>query len=290
MCFREDGRGEPVVFVHGGFASFARTVLDPEEHEWSEWERAFAANFHFITYDRRGCHPSSCPTGGYAIENQARDLAGLLDHLGLESAHVIGSSAGGPIALAFAAAVPARARSLILVGTGFDLFPPGAHDAEDVAVLTKQIALLAERGAEAGFAQRPPGTEVWFEPLWMTREADERGELEEFRKRERTLAERAAKAPVPERVRYHAAELRNIQAYMEWDGRRFAPVIEARALVLHGEFDRAVPLESGEDLAAAIPGARLAVIRGASHGLLWRSQDARDLAIDFIRQPREGGS
>ena len=83
MCFREDGRGEPVVFVHGGFASFARTVLDPEEHEWSEWERAFAANFHFITYDRRGCHPSSCPTAGYAIENQARDLAGLLDHLGL---------------------------------------------------------------------------------------------------------------------------------------------------------------------------------------------------------------
>src|SRR2546423_1714440 len=102
MRYLHAGRGDAVVFVHGGFASYARVLVDPEEHEWSGWERSFARNSHFIPYDRRGCHPSSCPTSAYEIENQARDLAGLLDHLGVEAAHVIASSAGGPIGLAFA--------------------------------------------------------------------------------------------------------------------------------------------------------------------------------------------
>ncbi len=115
--YEEYGQGNPVVFVHGGFASLGRTLLDPGEYEWGQWEREFARHFRFITYDRRGCGRSSCPPEGYGIENQARDLVALLDHLGLASANVVGSSAGGLIALAFAALYPQRARSLVLVGT-----------------------------------------------------------------------------------------------------------------------------------------------------------------------------
>jgi pimeloyl-ACP methyl ester carboxylesterase len=218
----------------------------------------------------------------YLDGNQARDLAGLLDHLGVDSAHVIASSAGGPIGLAFATMHPARTRSLVLVGTGFDLFRAGAHDDADVHALREQIRLLEERGAEAAFARRPKGTEAWFEPLWMAREAAERGELDEFRERERRLGARAAATPIDERLRYHVAELRNIQAYMECDGREFAPRVAAPTLVLHGDLDRAVPLEWGEELAEAIPAAQLSIIEAASHGLLWRSSEARERAIDFI--------
>jgi hypothetical protein len=81
--WQEGGRGEPVVFVHGGFASFGRTLFDETDYEWGEWEREFASEFRFITYDRRGCQHSSCPATGYEIENQALDLAGLLDQLGV---------------------------------------------------------------------------------------------------------------------------------------------------------------------------------------------------------------
>jgi pimeloyl-ACP methyl ester carboxylesterase len=211
MHYDQGGQGDPVVFVHGGFASFGRTLLDPEEYQWGQWEQEFARRFHFISYDRRGCGRSSCPAAGYEIENQARDLAALLDHLALSSVHLIGSSAGGPIALAFAARYPERARSLVLVGTGFDLFRSDAPGSAD-AIVKQQLALLDAQGEEAAFANRPAGIEVWLERLWMTDEAKERGELDDFLARENELAARAAEAPPGERIAYYCAELRNIQA------------------------------------------------------------------------------
>jgi pimeloyl-ACP methyl ester carboxylesterase len=279
--YEERGQGEPVVFVHGGFASFGRTLLDPEEDEWEEWEYEFAGHFRFVTYDRRGCGRSSCPPEGYGIENQARDLAALLDRLGLASAHLVGSSAGGPIALAFAALYPQRARSMVLVGTGVDLFRSDESGSAD-AIVKSQIALLEERGPEVAFENRPAGIEVWLEPLWMAGEAEERGELEQFLAREERLATRAAQAPVAERIAYYAVELRNIQAYVDCDGRDFARNVKAPTLVVHGERDQAVPVDWGVELAQAIPDAELHVINGASHGLLWRSSQARHMIIDFI--------
>src|SRR5439155_26119578 len=149
-----------------------------------------------------------------------------------------------------------RARSLVLVGTGLDLFrsnEPGSAD----AIVRAQVALLEEQGPEAAFANRPAGVEVWLEPLWMTAEANERGELDEFRARERELAARATEAAMTERVAYYAAELRNIKAYIDCDGRGFTQQVEAPTLVIHGERDRAVPLAWGTELAEAIPGAEL---------------------------------
>src|SRR2546425_3656797 len=289
MRWQDGGRGEPVVFIHGGFASFARTLFDEADYEWADWERDFANEFRFITYDRRGCQRSSCPATGYEIEHQALDLAGLLDYLDVGSAHVVGSSAGGPVALAFAARLPERTRSLLLVGTGFlfrDDDPSGA-----TAIVKEQVRRLEEEGAEVAFARRPQGVEVWLEPLWMADEAVERGERDEFWARERTLAARAAEAPIAERVRYYAAELRNIKAYIECSGRGLAPLVRAPTLVLHGERDRAVPLAWGRELAETIPGAQLHPVADGSHGLLWRSDKARAIAIGFIRtHVRESGS
>ena len=71
MRYLHAGRGDAVVFVHGGFASYARLLVDPEEHEWSGWERSFARNFHFITYDRRGFGRSSQPSVGYDYDTFA---------------------------------------------------------------------------------------------------------------------------------------------------------------------------------------------------------------------------
>ena len=128
LHYQRGGAGPPVVFVHGGFSDARMAVADPGDWQWT-WELDFAARFDFVWYDRRGCHHSSCPPDGYDLENQARDLELLLDHLGLADAHLVGSSAGGPIGVLFASTRPERVRSLVLVGTAAQLWPPGDPDA-----------------------------------------------------------------------------------------------------------------------------------------------------------------
>lgn len=284
MQHREGGAGEPVVFVHGGFASFARTLRDPEEYDWDAWEKEFARAFRFITYHRRGCELSSCPDSGFDPPTQANDLAGLLDHLSLKEAHVIGSSAGGPISIAFAGTHPGRTKSLTLVGTGLDLFRPVTPNDEDLRIIGEQLRLLDELGPEETFRRRPAGIETSLDPLFMGPEMEQRGESNDFQTREVALAARANVKPLAERARYYAAELRNVRAYMAWDGRETASSIKAPTLVLHGKHDRAVPLAWGRELADTIPRADFHVIADASHGLLWRNTEARRTAIQFIRR------
>src|SRR5690348_11637965 len=95
LYYEAGGEGSPVVYIHGGFASLDTVLRELKPFDWG-WERDFAAQFHFISYDRRGCYRSSSPETGYDLLTQVADLAGLLDQLQIASAHLIGSSAGGP--------------------------------------------------------------------------------------------------------------------------------------------------------------------------------------------------
>jgi pimeloyl-ACP methyl ester carboxylesterase len=238
LYYEAGGQGAPVAFVHGGFPSLASTLDDFSQWHWT-WEQDFSASCHFIWYDRRGCYRSSVPESGYELENQALDLALLLDALQLPSAHVIGSSAGGPISLVFAALFPQRVRSLTLVGTSIDLFPLG----DPVSDLIRQlIAILDKEGAEAAFAQRPAGVETSLEPLWVGDERRARGRYGKYLQKEERLARQAQTMPKAERARSFAVELRAMQAYMRDHLPTYAQQVTCPTLVLHGSDDREVPL------------------------------------------------
>ena len=161
-----------------------------------------------------GCYRSACPDDGYQWENQATDLASLLDHLHINSAHVVGSSAGGPISMMFAALYPQRIRSLVLAGTGLNLFPQGEAVSD---LIRQQIVVLEQAGAEAAFEQRPAGVEASFESFWVRPEAEARGRLTEYLEREQRLAQQVQSIPKAQRVQYYAVELRCMQAYMQRD-------------------------------------------------------------------------
>ncbi len=71
-----------------------------------------ATHCQMVTYYRRGLPPGQPPAfGQLSLESQAADLEAVLDALDIGTGHVIGSSAGGPIAIIFAATRPTRARS-----------------------------------------------------------------------------------------------------------------------------------------------------------------------------------
>ena len=284
LYYEEGGEGQPVVFVHGGFASLASSLLElPRDgSDWS-WEHDLAEHFRFVEYDRRGCFRSSRPEGGFGLLNHALDLECLLDFLDVPAAHLIGSSAGGPIAVIFAATRPDRTRSMVLAGTGINLF-----DVDDLIdnVILEQIRIFERKGAKAAFQRRPPGVEVSLEVMWAPEEHKERGTIREFWTEQHRLHGLASQLPELERVAWYAAELTNIKDYVDVDVSAYAKKVRAPTLVVHGANDRIVPPDLGEELAQVIPGAKFELIPGASHTLVHRDAEMRKKAIAFIQKHR----
>lgn len=84
---------------------------------WAYQVPALAQRYRVLLYDCRGMWRSDHPKGPYSMEQHADDLAGLLDGLGIEAAHIGGISYGGEVSMAFAIRHPERTKSLILSST-----------------------------------------------------------------------------------------------------------------------------------------------------------------------------
>jgi len=277
MSYEQGGQGEPLVYIHGGNTCLLHAFFARYPFQW-RWRQDFTDGFHFIWYERRGCFHSSLPDGGYDLETQATDLALLLDHLQIERTHLVGMSAGGPIAVVFAATQPHRVRSLTLVSTGINLWP---LDDPKMAIVRAQLATLQQEGAEVAFDRRPAEADVSLDPLWEREEAALLGTLDSWDERQRALAQQAATIPWAERVRRYAAELIDMTAGMDCDLPSYARRITARTLVIHGSADAIVPRQQGQALAETIPNAEWRVVEGEGHRMLMTNAAVRRAVMAF---------
>jgi pimeloyl-ACP methyl ester carboxylesterase len=109
IAFRLQGDGPPLVLIMGYRLSSVAWPVKLVE--------ALAKNFTVITFDNRGTGQSDKPLNGYALANMARDVAGLLDEIGIESTYVLGYSMGGAIAQEFTRQFAHRVAGLILCAT-----------------------------------------------------------------------------------------------------------------------------------------------------------------------------
>src|SRR5690349_9544196 len=107
-----DGDGPPIVFVHG---------LGATSNVWHAQRTTLSKYFRVIVYDRSGCGRSQKPRTGYSIDGWADELAGLLDHLAIPSAVVVGHSLGSMVVQRFAGKYASRTRALVLAGGEADL-------------------------------------------------------------------------------------------------------------------------------------------------------------------------
>lgn len=279
MFYEVQGEGEAVVLIHGGFPSIDMHLRAPSIGAWT-WETDFAAAYRFIAYDRRGCWRSARTESGYDLENQARDLVALLDHLEVDSVHVIGSSAGGPIAILFAAIYPERTRTLVLAGTAANLWP----DEDPVTRIVKdQLDILDKRGAEAAWDNRPPGVVLSLDVLWEREEMKERGVLTEYEDR---ITQSLKQCTWKDLVHWYETQLRAIAAYLDRDLTDACARIAVPTRVVHGSNDREVPVSWGRDLAAKIPGAEFIMYPDESHGVVHRCSAVRKELIAFYQTNR----
>jgi 3-oxoadipate enol-lactonase len=86
----------------------------------SMWDRqmpVLARDFRILRYDTRGHGQSSAPPGPYTIDQLARDVLAILDHLGIEQVHFCGLSMGGMIGMSLALEAPQRLGKLVLCST-----------------------------------------------------------------------------------------------------------------------------------------------------------------------------
>lgn len=157
IYYEDIGQGYPVVFAHE-FAGDYRS--------WVPQVRFFARRYRTITYSARGYHPSTVPTddAAYSEELNVEDVYGLIRHLGIEQAHIVGLSMGGNVTLKLGLAHPEVCTSLVVAGAGFgstnpDEFRAGARETADLfeRVGMEQAAETYGRGpSRLRFEQKDP--------------------------------------------------------------------------------------------------------------------------------------
>jgi pimeloyl-ACP methyl ester carboxylesterase len=138
------GSGEPMLFIHGAHIADALQPLVAEPA---------LRRFQRIRYHRRGLGGSTRPVdaGPTSVPEQAEDAVGLLDHLGVDRAHVAGHSLGGAIALELAARHPTRVAALILLEPMFPTTPAGAAFVRAMAPQVDRYEAGDAEGAVYGF-------------------------------------------------------------------------------------------------------------------------------------------
>ena len=112
IYFEVEGEGHPLLLIHGGLGSLRM---------WDEQVPAFAERFKVIRYDTRGFGRTE--TDDVEFTNRG-DAVSVLDHVGAPTAHVVGQSRGGIIALDLALDRPDRVDSIVSVAGGIGGYEP----------------------------------------------------------------------------------------------------------------------------------------------------------------------
>ena len=257
LFYEVSGNGQPVLFIHGGYGGAESAVvakLPPEIEGILPADR-----FKVITYDRRNAGQSEFSDAHFTLVDLADDARALLDHLDVDKAIIVGSSAGGPIALQFALTYPERTLALCLPNTGAHLMNPARPRSK---AFNELVARARSEGDRAVFESRKAALRQASPP------GGPRASQEAVVRWHAAVSRALAAISDEDLFRYSTGEIRNLEAYQGYD---FAPRLSELSMpvcIIHGTADASVPFAWGEALHAGIPGSEFHAIEGADHGVL----------------------
>jgi 3-oxoadipate enol-lactonase len=241
ICYQVKGRGEPLVLIQG---------LGSPGSGWFFQCRAFSRFYKVIVLDSRGAGRSSKPGAQYSVRTMADDVIGLMDHLGIDKAHILGASMGGMIAQEIAISYPQRVKKLVLACTIAD-----ASGVDDAAMMQRSLG-LGDGASEADMGS--------MDARLMGKVMGTVTALSFNRRMYRTFFVPVAKlyfryGRIAEGV---LGQLRSVASHSTLD--RLSQ-IKAPTLVIAGTDDKIMPPQSSDILAKNIPGAKQIKIEGGSH-------------------------
>jgi pimeloyl-ACP methyl ester carboxylesterase len=222
------GQGLPVVFLHAGSGT---------SRMWEHQVPAFTSvGYRFICYDR--------PANGVPVD----DLEALAQHLGLERFHLVGTAAGGIIAVDYTLSHPQRVRSLVVANSIV-----GVQD-EDYVAMSRRLRPSPEFNAlptevrELGPSYRaanPEGTKRWME-----------------------LAQHVASQPTKNRITWAALE-----------------TIKTPTLLITGDADLYTPPSVLRMFAERFPNCESVVIPECGHSAFWEQPEIFNRTVlDFLQK------
>ena len=184
----------------------------------------------------------------YLLSDMGKDVTGLMDVLGIKSAHIVGASMGGMIAQTLALNAPERVLSLtsIMSSTGEPGLPPPTPEA---------AALL--------MAPPPATKEEYLTNFGKTWRLLRVGSFPKDEAMDRARGERSY-----DRGLNPAGVGRQLVAIVASGSRKEALAsLKVPTLVIHGDVDPLVRVEAGQATAAAVPGSKLLIVKGMGHAL-----------------------
>lgn len=119
LNYKEQGNGDPLILIHGLFGNLDNLGL---------LARQFENDYRVISVDLRN-HGQSFQSDEHNYHALASDVIHLLEHLSISSAHIIGHSMGGKVAMAIADIKPSLLASLVVLDMSPVAYPERKHDA-----------------------------------------------------------------------------------------------------------------------------------------------------------------
>lgn len=261
LYFEDYGHGQPVILIHGWPLSHRAW----EQQVWAIVE----AGFRCITYDRRGFGNSDAPWGDYDYSTLAADLHAIITELELENVILVGFSMGGG--------------EVVRYCTDY-----GTDNIDRVALVSSIIPLVAQK------KDNPQGVpQKDLEGIMDALEKDRVGFLKNFHRNfynYEALKDRISEAQLEYDwvIASHASPRATIQAAKSWAETDFRPEldnVDVPCLVVHGDADHIVPIEtSGKQAAAEIAKTKYVVIKNGPHGLnLTHAKELNTHLLEFIQ-------
>nr|WP_047168496.1 3-oxoadipate enol-lactonase [Sphingomonas sp. Y57] len=247
IAWRLDGPADaPVLMLSNSLG----TTMDM----WLPQLPALTGRFRVLRYDQRGHGASDAPAGGYSLDRLGRDAIELLDVLGLETVHFCGLSLGGMTGQWLGVHAPDRFRRIVLANTAAYMGPPSGWQARIGVVLDKGMGAIASAVLER-----------WFTPEFLPGTPEVK-----------TTVEAWLLATNPVGYAGCCAAIRDM------DLRPVIGLIRNPVLVIIGGRDPATPPAQGEEIVAAIPGAKGVTFDAAHLSNIEQPDRFLEALLDFL--------
>ncbi|MGA9344672.1 MAG: alpha/beta hydrolase [Nocardioidaceae bacterium] len=250
LAYRRAGSGHPLVLLHGGFE---------DGRIWRRQLDFLSDEFATFAWDAPGAGGSDDPPPGFTSADYADAVAGFIEALGLDTAHLLGSSWGSTLALATYERHPTIVRSLVLASA----YAGWAGSLPAAEVQRRRDQVIAQT------TKAPHEVIVEWMPTILTASAtaDLIGEVSEIM------------------GGFHPAGMRAaVESMAEVDFRPMLSSIAIPTLLLYGSDDVRSPLDVAESMHAMIPGSQLVVIPDGPHLIQVENAEPFNAAVrEFLR-------